>query len=137
MKLIRAVACWMTALTFYHDLSLKNTIMLLALFVTVLLIYSLNFMRPDDRITRKEYDEALRHLKTKTELVYKDELKIVSKDNRHVALFESERRDLILKAEREIAINRKEWIDELNRLHDSGYLSDKEFDNEVNKWLDA
>lgn len=111
--------------------------MLFALFITVLLIYSLNFRRPDDRITRKEYDEALRHLKTKTELVYKDELKIVSKDNQHVAMFESERRDLILKAEREIAINRKEWIDELNRLHDSGHLSDKEFDNEVNKWLDA
>lgn len=111
--------------------------MLLALFVTVLLIYSLNFRRPDDRITRKEYDEALRHLKTKTELVYKGELKIVSKDGQHVALFESERRDFIKKAEREIKANRKEWIDELNRLHDSGQLSDEEFDREINKWLDA
>lgn len=110
--------------------------MLFALFITVLLIYSLNFRRPDDRITRKEYDEALRHLKTKTELVYKDELKIVSKDNQHMVLFESERRQYLAAAADEVEKTRAAWLKMLNDLHDKGELDDVQFNLEVNRCLD-
>lgn len=110
--------------------------MLLALFITVLLVYSLNFKRPDDRITRKEYDEALRHLKTKTELVYQDELKIISRDNQHVAMFESERQDLIKKAKYLIKLDCKTLIDDAVRMRNEGLITEQEFEERVNPWLE-
>ncbi|WP_428668117.1 SHOCT domain-containing protein [Runella sp.] len=111
--------------------------MLLSVFVAVLLVYYLNFKRPDDRISRREYEAAVRDLKKQHELVLtKDELKIASKDGQHVALFESERQELLKKAQSALQITRQVWIDELNRLHDAGQISDEEFDREVNKWLD-
>lgn len=114
--------------------------MLLAFIIVLLTVYLLQQQRPYDYITRKEMDALLKQGRERERREWqarRNQSVPAGKNEQMIPLSASETQELLQSKVIKREALRAQWVNDLQSRHDRGLLTDQQFEEEMNRFLDS
>lgn len=114
--------------------------MLLAFIIVLVAVYLLQQQRPYDSITRKEMDALLKQGRERERREWEErrnQSAPADKNEQTIPLSELEKQELLHATLVKRETLRAQWVNDLQSRHDRGLLTDRQFEEEMNRFLDS